>query len=47
MQKKNMNMTARLLEVVARKTVGVAADSRCMYLFHQPKQPEGIKKFTK
>lgn len=45
MQKESM--TAKLLEVVARKTVEVAADSRCMYLFHQPIQPEGIKKFRK
>ncbi|WP_353656196.1 cyclic lactone autoinducer peptide [Parabacteroides goldsteinii] len=24
-----------------------AADSRCMYCLHQPKQPTGMKKFSK
>lgn len=43
----NKNMPAKVLEVIARKSVEAAADSRCMYLFHQPKQPEGVKKFKK
>lgn len=41
------SVTARLMEKVARKSVEAAADSRCMYLFHQPKQPDGVKKFKK
>ncbi len=41
------SMSAKMLEVIARKSAGAAVDSRCMYLFHQPKQPEGLKKFKK
>lgn len=41
------NVTAAFMEKVARKSVEVAADSRCMYLYHQPKMPEGIKKIKK
>lgn len=41
------SMSAKMLEVIARKSAGAAADSRCMYLFHQPKQPAGIKKLKK
>lgn len=39
------NITATILEKVARNSVKAAADSRCMYCLHQPKQPTGIKKF--
>ena len=38
---------AIILEKVARNSVKVAADSRCMYCLHQPKQPKGIEKFRK
>ncbi len=41
------NFTAAILEKVARSSVKVAADSRCMYCLHQPKQPTGIKKFSR
>lgn len=47
MRKEKRNMTAKLLETVARKSVEIAADSRCVYIFHQPKQPAGVKKFRK
>lgn len=47
MKGSNRNVTARLMETVARKSVKAAGDSRCMYLFHQPKQPDGIRKFKK
>lgn len=40
----NKNITAIILEKVARSSVKVAANSRCMYCLHQPKQPVGIKK---
>ena len=41
----NKEIVAKLIEGVARTTVKVAADSRCMFIYHQPKQPEGLKKF--
>ena len=37
------NVMAIILEKVARNSVKVAADSRCMYCLHQPKQPKGMK----
>lgn len=44
---KEKNITAKILEKVARSSVKAAADSRCMYCLHQPKQPAGIKKLFK
>jgi cyclic lactone autoinducer peptide len=41
------NITATILEKVARNSVKAAADSRCMYCLHQPKQPAGIKKISR
>ncbi len=41
------NITATILEKVARNSVKAAAGSRCMYCLHQPKQPTGMKKFSK
>lgn len=45
MTKKASNAVAKVLEIVASKSVKMAADSRCMYIYHQPKQPAGIKEF--
>lgn len=47
MMKVEKNLAAALMEKVARKSVEMAADSRCMYVLHQPKQPEGIKNLKK
>ena len=41
------NITATILEKVARNSVKLATDSRCMYCLHQPKQPAGLKKVCK
>ena len=41
------NITGTILEKVARNSVKAVADSRCMYCLHQPKQPTGMKKFSK
>ena len=46
MSKKQANITATILEKVARNSVKMAADSRCMYVLHQPKQPAGMKNFV-
>lgn len=45
MTKKASNAVAKVLEKVASKSVKMAADSRCMYIYHQPKQPAGVKEF--
>lgn len=47
MEKENKILAAKLLEVVARKSVEASANGRCMYILHQPKQPEGAMKFKK
>ena len=39
---KKHNIVATVLEKVARNSVKMAADSRCMYVLHQPKQPAGM-----
>lgn len=41
------NITATILEKVARNSVKAAAESRCMYCLHQPKQPTQIKKLSR
>lgn len=41
------NLLAEVMEKVARKSVEVAADSRCMYIVHQPPIPEKVKQFRK
>ncbi len=47
MKNHNKNVVAKLMEVTARKSAEMAANSRCVYLFHQPKQPSGIKTMKK
>ena len=47
MKEKKGNAWAVILEKVARASVKMAADSRCMYVLHQPKQPKDIKEFLK
>ena len=42
---KEKNIVANVLKKVAQKSVKAAANSRCMYCLHQPKQPKGIKEF--
>lgn len=44
MEKKKNGKTANVLEKLARTSVKLAADSRCMYIFHQPKQPTDIRR---
>lgn len=47
MKNHSKNIVAKLMEVTARKSAEMAANSRCVYLFHQPKQPSGIKTIKK
>lgn len=44
---KDKKMIAKTLTAVTNNMLSTAANSRCMILFHQPKQPEAIKKFRK
>jgi cyclic lactone autoinducer peptide len=41
------NIAAKFMEQVARKSVELASESRCMYIYHQPKMPSDLKKFKK
>lgn len=47
MKKKDKKMLAKILTKVNDNMLSVAANSRCMIIFHQPKQPETLKKFRK
>ncbi|MDE7321347.1 MAG: cyclic lactone autoinducer peptide [Lachnospiraceae bacterium] len=43
----NKNVLAKLMKNVAGRSAQAAADSRCMYIYHQPKQPAGLKRIKK
>lgn len=47
MENREKKTTAKALTTVADKMLSVAANSRCMFFYHQPKQPESVKKFRK
>ncbi len=47
MPKKIADFLAVGIEKIARKSAIIAADSRCMYVLHQPKQPKEIKNIRK
>lgn len=47
MEKSGKNMLANVLTKTANKALSTAANSRCVFIYHQPKQPEGVKKFRK
>lgn len=44
---KNKKMIAKALTAVTNSMLSVAANSRCVTLFHQPKQPDAVRKFRK
>ena len=41
------NISAKMLEKIARTTAKATADSRCVCILHQPKMPADLKKFNK
>lgn len=47
MEKRNKKILAKTLVKVADNALSAAANSRCMYVYHQPKQPDAVKKFRK
>lgn len=44
---KEKKMLAKALKAVTNNMLTVAANSRCALIYHQPKQPEELKKFRK
>lgn len=46
-KKKTSKTMAKLLTATSDKVLSTAANSRCMLIYHQPRQPEGLKKFRK
>ncbi|MCI8936382.1 MAG: cyclic lactone autoinducer peptide [Lachnospiraceae bacterium] len=40
-------IVADALVSLAQRSLSSAANSRCAYVFHQPKQPENVKKYRK
>lgn len=48
MKKTNENkMVAKVLAAVSTGMLKTAANSRCVFVYHQPKQPKELKKFRK
>ncbi|WP_310602473.1 cyclic lactone autoinducer peptide [Anaerosporobacter sp.] len=44
---KEKNIMAKALTAVTNNMLSRAANSRCMVIYHQPKQPNTLKKFRK
>lgn len=47
MKNKDKKFIAKALTTVTQNMISVAANSRCMLIYHQPKQPEALRKFKK
>lgn len=48
MSKENkINLVAKALEATAKGAAEISANSRCAYIFHQPKMPKTVKKLRK
>ena len=47
METKGNKVVAKTLTKVAQHMLTNAANSRCVLLLHQPKQPEAVKKFRR
>ena len=45
--KENNNLIAKVMKNVAHKSAVAAVDSRCMYIYHQPKAPKSLKMLKK
>jgi len=46
-KKKSNEMIARAMKAGAEKMAKTSANSRCMIIYHQPRLPEGMKKYRK
>lgn len=47
MKNQKNNMLATTLVKVTEGMLSATANSRCVLVYHQPKQPEAVKKFRK
>lgn len=47
MENKHKKIVAKALTSVGNNMLSIAANSRCMIIYHQPKQPEALRKFRK
>lgn len=47
MKNNDNKLIAKVLTAVTNRTLSVAANSRCAMLYHQPKQPDAVRKFRK
>lgn len=47
MNNNDKKIIAKALTAVTNRMLSIAANSRCVTLFHQPKQPDAVRKFRK
>lgn len=47
MKNNEKKILAQMLTAATNHMLSAAANSRCMILYHQPKQPDELKKFRK
>lgn len=47
MKNNDKKLIAKALTAVTNNMISVTANSRCAMLFHQPKQPDAVRKFRK
>lgn len=47
MKNKDKKFIAKTLTAITQNMLSVTANSRCMLIYHQPKQPKELKKFRK
>jgi cyclic lactone autoinducer peptide len=47
MKNNDNKLIAKVLTSVTNRMLSIAANSRCVSVYHQPKQPDAVKKFRK
>lgn len=47
MKNNGNKLIARALTAVSNRMLSIAANSRCVSIYHQPKQPDAVRKFRK
>lgn len=47
MKNTNKKVTAKALTMIANSMLSASANSRCALIYHQPKQPDSVRKFRK
>ncbi len=47
MKSNDKKLIAKALTAVTNRTLSAAANSRCHFIYHQPKQPDAVRKFRK